>query len=188
VALARALVRDPKVFLLDEPLSNLDAVLRENTRGELRELFDRVGATVVYVTHDQVEAMSLSDRIAVMENGRVEQAGTPREIYERPATRFVAGFVGSPRMNFVPGSWAGAEAHTVGIRPEDVQISESEGIEMEVGAREMLGAQQLVHLRKEEIEIRALVTADKNVPDGKLRVLFSPARIHLFDSEGRTTG
>jgi ABC-type sugar transport system ATPase subunit len=102
VALGRALVRDPQVFLMDEPLSNLDAKLRVQTRGEIKRLQKEIGTTTVYVTHDQVEAMTMGDRIAVMNHGRLEQVGTPEELYERPANRFVAGFIGSPAMSFAP--------------------------------------------------------------------------------------
>jgi ABC-type sugar transport system ATPase subunit len=124
VALGRALVRDPQVFLMDEPLSNLDAKLRTQTRGEIRRLQQEVRTTTVYVTHDQVEAMTMGDRIAVMNNGLLEQVGTPEELYERPANRFVAGFIGSPAMSFfeaaklvVPGLQV-PERVVVGVRPE----------------------------------------------------------------------
>ena len=125
VALARALVRDPKLFLLDEPLSNLDALLREQARAQLSVLFREARATAVYVTHDQLEALSMSDRVGVLNRGRWEQIGTPEEIYARPATAFVAAFVGSPRMNLFPGSVIGDAAPTVGCRPEDVLLLES---------------------------------------------------------------
>ena len=122
VALGRALVRDPQVFLMDEPLSNLDAQLRAQTRGDIKRLQQEVGTTTVYVTHDQVEAMTMGDRIAVMNEGRLEQVGTPEEVYERPANRFVAGFIGSPAMSFAPaGELPGVPADgevLVGVRPE----------------------------------------------------------------------
>ena len=128
VALGRALVREPQVFLMDEPLSNLDAKLRTQTRGEIRRLQQEVGVTTVYVTHDQVEAMTMGDRIAVMNNGVLEQVGTPEELYERPANRFVAGFIGSPAMSFfslgeVDVSLNGHPAGTVvGVRPEHARV------------------------------------------------------------------
>ncbi|MEO1613730.1 MAG: sn-glycerol-3-phosphate ABC transporter ATP-binding protein UgpC, partial [Pseudomonadota bacterium] len=122
VAMGRALVREPKAFLLDEPLSNLDAKLRGHMRTELKELHDRLGATFVYVTHDQVEAMSLADRIVVMNAGRIEQIGAPREIYDNPQTRFVAEFIGAPQMNFIEGSRVGVNAPWVGVRPEALTI------------------------------------------------------------------
>ena len=120
VALGRALVRDPRVFLMDEPLSNLDAKLRVQTRGEIKRLQQEIGTTTVYVTHDQVEAMTMGDRIAVMNEGRLEQVGTPAELYERPANRFVAGFIGSPGMSFAEAARFGLEPPdaTVGVRPE----------------------------------------------------------------------
>jgi multiple sugar transport system ATP-binding protein len=128
VAIGRAIVREPKIFLFDEPLSNLDAELRVSMRSELRELHDRLSATMIYVTHDQVEAMSMADRIVVLRDGRIEQVGTPRDLYERPANTFVAGFIGSPRMNLLAldslshgAAWQAAlpaGTHTVGVRPE----------------------------------------------------------------------
>jgi ABC-type sugar transport system ATPase subunit len=124
VALGRALVRDPQVFLMDEPLSNLDAQLRAQTRGDIKRLQQEVGTTTVYVTHDQVEAMTLGDRIAVLNAGRLEQAGTPDELYERPANTFVGGFIGSPAMSFLP--W---ENTLLGVRPEHVRAwSEDAGL------------------------------------------------------------
>jgi len=123
VALGRALVRDPQVFLMDEPLSNLDAKLRVQTRGEIKRLQKEIGTTTVYVTHDQVEAMTMGDRIAVMNHGRLEQVGTPAELYDEPANVFVAGFVGSPGMSFVPAAALGLDLGVpgetiVGVRPE----------------------------------------------------------------------
>jgi ABC-type sugar transport system ATPase subunit len=124
VALGRALVRDPQVFLMDEPLSNLDAKLRVQTRGEIKRLQQEIGTTTIYVTHDQVEAMTMGDRIAVMNEGRLEQVGTPAELYERPANRFVAGFIGSPGMSFAPGGELGLEPAdaVVGVRPEFARL------------------------------------------------------------------
>ncbi len=119
VALGRALVREPQVFLMDEPLSNLDAKLRVQTRGEIKRLQKEIGTTTVYVTHDQVEAMTMGDRIAVMNDGRLEQAGTPEELYERPANRFVAGFIGSPAMSFAPVSAEDGDLRGEGFRVPD---------------------------------------------------------------------
>jgi len=126
VALGRALVRDPQVFLMDEPLSNLDAKLRVQTRGEIKRLQQEIGTTTVYVTHDQVEAMTMGDRIAVMNEGRLEQVGTPAEVYDEPANRFVAGFIGSPGMSFAPAERLGLEpaGATVGVRPEFARLWE----------------------------------------------------------------
>ncbi|MEL6793808.1 MAG: TOBE domain-containing protein, partial [Pseudomonadota bacterium] len=148
VAMGRALVREPKAFLLDEPLSNLDAKLRGHMRTELKELHDRLGATFVYVTHDQVEAMSLADRIVVMNAGRIEQIGAPREIYDNPQTRFVAEFIGAPQMNFIEGSRVGVNAPWVGVRPEALTIG-AEGEVSITGALkhvEDLGADRFAHV------------------------------------------
>jgi multiple sugar transport system ATP-binding protein len=131
VAIGRAIVRDPRVFLFDEPLSNLDAALRVATRLEIAKLHhDMRDVTMIYVTHDQVEAMTLADRICVLRDGQVEQVGTPAELYDRPNSTFVAGFIGSPKMNFLDGALAGAHgAHTVGIRSEHVDVMpEGQGI------------------------------------------------------------
>jgi multiple sugar transport system ATP-binding protein len=183
VALARALVREPKAFLLDEPLSNLDAQLRERARAELKALFKQARATAIYVTHDQAEAMALSDRVAVMRAGRLEQVAAPEELYARPATVFVAGFVGTPRMNLLPGSVLGGGAHTVGIRPEDVRVGEGP-LEMSVVLREPLGAQAILTLRGGDLELRALVSPSAPV-SGAVRVAIDPAKAHFFDQEGR---
>jgi multiple sugar transport system ATP-binding protein len=124
VAIGRAIVRSPKLFLFDEPLSNLDAALRVNTRLELAQLHRELGAAMIYVTHDQVEAMTLADRIVVMHAGRVQQVGTPSQLYNEPANLFVAGFIGSPRMNFIEGAAARAhDAHTLGVRPEHLHLT-----------------------------------------------------------------
>jgi multiple sugar transport system ATP-binding protein len=124
VAIGRAIVREPKLFLFDEPLSNLDAALRVNTRIELANLHRTLGATMIYVTHDQTEAMTLADRIVVLSDGRIQQTGAPAELYERPVNRFVAGFIGSPKMNFIGGNEAGRDgAQTLGIRPEDLHLT-----------------------------------------------------------------
>lgn len=183
VALARALVREPRIFLLDEPLSNLDAQRREQARAELKSLFQRLRATVVYVTHDQMEAMTLSDRIAVMRAGRVEQFGTPAEVYGRPANVFVAGFVGSPAINLLPGGLLPGSAQTVGIRPEDVVLADDGPLDLAVVLCEHLGAQQLLTLRNDAIELRALVPASwPHAP--RVRVRLDPARAHFFDGSG----
>jgi ABC-type sugar transport system ATPase subunit len=165
VALGRALVRDPQVFLMDEPLSNLDAQLRAQTRGDIKRLQQEIGTTTVYVTHDQVEAMTMGDRIAVMNDGRLEQVGTPEEVYDRPANRFVAGFIGSPAMSFAPaGALPGVPTDAdvlVGVRPEHarpwtdeagligplegvVEYAEALGRETFLGVRRDGGAQLVV--------------------------------------------
>ena len=125
VAIGRALVREPKLFLFDEPLSNLDAALRVNTRLEIAKLHHELKATMVYVTHDQVEAMTLADKIVVLNEGRIEQVGAPMQLYNSPANEFVAGFIGSPKMNFIPGERLNDRARTVGVRPEHISVSHS---------------------------------------------------------------
>ena len=150
VAMGRAIVRDPKVFLFDEPLSNLDARLRGQMRIEIRRLQRELGITSIYVTHDQVEAMTLADRLVAMNEGVAEQVGRPLEIYDRPATRFVAGFIGSPPMNFLEahGTEAGVSV-VLGIRPEHLHLAApGEGLlEARVDLIEPLGAETLVHVR-----------------------------------------
>jgi ABC-type sugar transport system ATPase subunit len=123
VAIGRAIVRDPKVFLFDEPLSNLDAALRAQMRIELSDLHRKLGATMVYVTHDQVEAMTMADKIVVLNGGKIEQVGSPMELYNAPVSPFVAGFIGSPKMNLYPGEAAGERCGTYGIRPEHLRLT-----------------------------------------------------------------
>ncbi|QOY92665.1 sn-glycerol-3-phosphate ABC transporter ATP-binding protein UgpC [Massilia sp. UMI-21] len=151
VAIGRAIVREPEVFLFDEPLSNLDAALRGQTRVELARLHRELGATMIYVTHDQVEAMTLGQKIVVFNGGRIEQAGTPLDLYERPANRFVAGFLGSPRMNFLPGTLAGEEGAAVHVRlacGEVVQVAAD-------AARAAPGAGVTLGVRPEHLRIEA---------------------------------
>ncbi|WP_299831508.1 ABC transporter ATP-binding protein [uncultured Roseobacter sp.] len=140
VAIGRAIVRDPKLFLFDEPLSNLDAALRMNTRVEIAELHRTLSASMIYVTHDQIEAMTLADRIVVLRDGRVEQVGTPMELYNNPANRFVASFLGSPSMNFLERSVPGVpDGQTIGIRPEHLRLAQSGRISGMVTHVERLG-------------------------------------------------
>lgn len=183
VALARALVRSPQVFLLDEPLSNLDAQLRERARGELREIFRQVGAAVVYVTHDQVEAMTLSHRVAVMNAGRIEQTGAPEDLYRAPSTLFVAGFVGTPRMNLIEGPRFGDRAAWIGIRPEDISIEEGAPVSMRAVEREPLGSHHLVHLCNDAFALRVLVPSETRVSPS-VRIRIPPDRVHRFDERG----
>jgi len=189
VAIGRAIVREPVAFLFDEPLSNLDAALRVNMRMEIAELHRQLGATMIYVTHDQIEAMTLADRIVVLNAGRVEQVGTPLELYRHPATLFVAGFIGSPRMNLLGGAEAAQYgAVTIGIRPEHVSLSTSEGRwHGKVGLAEHLGSDTFVHV---EIEGLGVVTAraagDLSVRHGDLLWLTPDERqLHRFDGQGR---
>lgn len=157
VAIGRSIVRDPKLFLFDEPLSNLDAELRVSMRSELRELHSRLKATMIYVTHDQVEAMTMADKIVVLRSGRIEQVGAPLDLYNAPVNMFVAGFIGSPRMNFLPKSVFSAsgisgtdvphpvDAHTLGIRPEHAQVHPQGPLMMRVSQVEQLGSSSLLH-------------------------------------------
>ncbi len=150
VAMARAMVRNTGLFLLDEPLSNLDAKLRTQMRVEIRKLHDRLGATSIYVTHDQTEAMTLADKIVVLNDGRIEQVGTADDLYENPKTLFVAGFLGSPPMNFLPGSMVGLDGDaTVGVRPEKLRLQRRSDHDLHVVATleliEYLGSSALFH-------------------------------------------
>ena len=148
VAIGRAIVRDPKVFLFDEPLSNLDAALRAQMRIELTDLHRRLGATMIYVTHDQIEAMTMADKIVVLNAGRIEQVGTPMQLYNHPATPFVAGFIGSPKMNLFTGETARAlGCTTYGIRPEHLALSPTAGTwQGKVRHIEHLGADTVIYL------------------------------------------
>jgi multiple sugar transport system ATP-binding protein len=148
VAIGRAIVREPTAFLFDEPLSNLDAALRVGMRLEISELHKRLSTTMIYVTHDQVEAMTMADKIVVLQNGVIEQVGSPLELYHNPRNTFVAGFIGSPRMNLLDGAEAARHnAHTIGIRPENITISTKTGDwEGVVGVSEHLGSDTYFHV------------------------------------------
>jgi multiple sugar transport system ATP-binding protein len=150
VAIGRAIVRTPKLFLFDEPLSNLDAALRVATRIEIARLHRELGATMIYVTHDQVEAMTLADKIVVLRAGVVEQTGTPMELYNNPANTFVAGFIGSPQMNFLKSAALGQRCETMGIRPEHLSLSREAGsFPGRVSHVEKLGGETLVYVRSD---------------------------------------
>ncbi|HZA98602.1 MAG TPA: sn-glycerol-3-phosphate ABC transporter ATP-binding protein UgpC [Gemmatimonadales bacterium] len=194
VALGRAIVREPKVFLFDEPLSNLDAKLRVETRAELARLHRRLGATIIYVTHDQEEAMTLGSRVAVMRDGLLQQVAPPMEMYRRPANRFVAEFVGSPAMNFLPGEIIGAAAgagnreNILGLRPHDVILVPPGGgtLDALVDVVEPRGSELLVYLRLgtngSGPEIRAIVPPETNVEAEKVvGVRLDPEKVHWFD-------
>jgi ABC-type sugar transport system ATPase subunit len=209
VAIGRALVRQQKLFLFDEPLSNLDADLRMEMRVEIARIHREVKATTVYVTHDQMEAMTLADRIVVLKDGRIAQVGTPMELYERPANRFVASFIGSPRMNFLPGTLGreGEEsvlsisgrryrlpAHvyagdvSLGIRPEDLILGGGEAtLEAEVLLVEPLGGESLVHLTVGDG--RSIVVKAQGKPDIRpgttIAVGWHHMNAHLFDKDER---
>ena len=192
VALGRALVREPQAFLLDEPLSNLDAALRMDMRAEIARLHQRLGATMVYVTHDQEEAMKLGDRIVVMRDGRIEQIGSPMGLYEQPETLFVARFLGSPPMNVLPHPPASVrvpEGAVVGVRPQDVELvepSESETVAAEVEVVEPLGREQHVHLLMDPDgrAYRTIAIVEQDVPvcvGDRVGVRFRPDRLFVFD-------
>ncbi|KQT68890.1 MULTISPECIES: ABC transporter ATP-binding protein [unclassified Aureimonas] len=189
VAIGRAIVRAPSAFLFDEPLSNLDAALRGTMRLEISELHQQLGTTMIYVTHDQVEAMTMADKIVVLQAGRIEQVGSPMDLYNRPDNLFVAQFIGSPRMNIATGAAAAKwNAHTVGIRPEHLKVSTTEGVwKGTVGVTEHLGSDTFLHVQTEGIGAVTL-RADG---DTKLRhgdtVYLTPdeQRLHRFDAEGR---
>jgi multiple sugar transport system ATP-binding protein len=182
VAIGRAIVRQPRVFLFDEPLSNLDAGLRAQMRQELARLHRELGATMVYVTHDQVEAMTLGDRIAVFNGGRIEQVGTPQELYHAPATRFVAGFLGAPAMNFLPAPHG--EGLTLGIRPEHVRIDPAGGTSARVTHTEYLGDHAVV-FTDAGVALKLPVQDSPPAPGAPLRLSFPPERTHYFDASGR---
>jgi ABC-type sugar transport system ATPase subunit len=196
VALARAMVREPAAYLLDEPLSNLDAELRVQTRGELKSLHARVGATMVHVTHDQVEALVLGDRVAVLRAGRIEQVGTPDEVWARPATLFVARFVGSPPMNLLRTGTdlvpldAAPPGATVGVRPDAVRIVGDGGGAVAVVSRvDVVGGDAHLHLDVGGEQVVARVPAAGRPRDGA-RVGITVARedLHVFDPSGRRVG
>jgi multiple sugar transport system ATP-binding protein len=188
VAIGRAIVREPTLFLFDEPLSNLDAALRVQTRLEIARLHKRLKATMIYVTHDQVEAMTLADKIVVLNAGRVEQIGSPMELYNRPANLFVAGFIGSPQMNFIDAGRLGrSDAATIGIRPEHMTLSRETGDwQGKIVHVEHLGADTIVYM---ESETAGLITArlfGEHAYAADETVFASPdvAKIHRFDREG----
>ncbi len=192
VAIGRAIVRTPKLFLFDEPLSNLDAALRVATRIEIARLHRELGATMVYVTHDQVEAMTLADRIVVLRGGIVEQAGPPMQLYNDPANTFVAGFIGSPQMNFLKAQALGQGGETIGIRPEHLTIvppestADSGSVTGTVSHVEKLGGETLVYLRADPhglLTIRLFGEHDHAV-DAPLTLAFDPARAFRFDAQG----
>jgi ABC-type sugar transport system ATPase subunit len=186
VALARALARRPDVFLLDEPLSNLDAQLRAATRAELKALHQRVGGTMLYVTHDQVEALTLGDRVAVLRAGELQQVAEPDELYRRPANRFVASFVGSPAMNFLPPGGGpfrtGREDAEVGVRPEQVRIGPGDVLAT-VELVEPAGNETYVHLAVDGIRLVSRVGADVRPPVGSTVPVSLDDELHFFDPE-----
>ena len=209
VAMGRAIVRDPQVFLFDEPLSNLDAKLRVAMRSEIKELHLRLKTTSIYVTHDQIEAMTMGDKIVVMRDGRIEQAGSPLELYDHPANQFVAGFIGSPAMNFLPGTLrrggsatqvelndgtrldvppltAGADGQPVifGTRPEHLTLTDGSGIAVRVVVMEPTGMDTFVACRHEGVDLSAVFRERHDfAPGSTIHLLPDRQRAHLFDAE-----
>ncbi|MCG8562704.1 MAG: ABC transporter ATP-binding protein [Hyphomicrobiales bacterium] len=200
VAVARAVIAENPICLMDEPLSNLDAKLRHEMRVELRDLQQRLAMTVVYVTHDQTEAMSMADKVVLMREGRIEQSGTPEDLYDRPATTFTAGFIGTPPMNLVrlgPGAQGAAIAGTdgpavvaeapggclLGIRPEHIEISEHEGIPATIRSCDYLGADTIVAARcgAQELLVRAPGRV-RLAPGRQIGLSWADTDVHIFDA------
>jgi multiple sugar transport system ATP-binding protein len=189
VAIGRAIVRNPKVFLFDEPLSNLDAALRTKMRVELATLHRSLGATMIYVTHDQVEAMTLADKIVVLNKGRVEQVGAPLDLYNKPASLFVAGFIGSPQMNFVGGDFAARHgAATVGLRPEHLRVQEGGAIQGTLKHSEKLGNETFAYVNAGALgDITARMDGTLALPPGgPIGLAFAPEHMYRFDAEGKS--
>ncbi|WP_299046594.1 ABC transporter ATP-binding protein [uncultured Tateyamaria sp.] len=189
VAIGRAIVRDPSAFLFDEPLSNLDAALRVGMRLEITEMHERMKTTMIYVTHDQVEAMTMANKIVVLQAGVIEQVGSPLELYHRPCNKFVAGFIGSPKMNLIEGREAEAHgAHTIGIRPEHMAVSATDGTWTgTVGVAEHLGSDTFIHIHGipgcDPVTVRA--AGDASFKHGDT-VYLTPnvSQLHRFDAQG----
>jgi sn-glycerol 3-phosphate transport system ATP-binding protein len=209
VAMGRAIVRQPAVYLFDEPLSNLDAKLRAQTRLEIQKLHRELGVTSLFVTHDQVEAMTLAERMIVMNAGRIEQIGTPEQVYQQPATTFVAGFIGSPPMNLLPGEAASGRftvggvvlelprpapregALLLGARPEHIDLSPAGGWPMTVEMLEMLGAERLVHGRIGGAPFTLRIEGTEAPPNagGTIHLQMRPEQLHWFDpTSGQRVG
>jgi multiple sugar transport system ATP-binding protein len=208
VAMGRAIVRAPRVFLFDEPLSNLDAQLRVAMRAEIKQLYQRLQTTAVYVTHDQIEAMTMADQIVVMRDGRIEQTGAPLELYDKPVSRFVAGFIGSPAMNFLPGklaqkdgvqqvelepgvhvpladAWSGDLGQPVllGVRPEHLRLATEGGIGVRVTVVEPTGADTLLSCEHHGQALSVLLRERHQLqPGSTIRLSPDPAQLHVFDA------
>ncbi len=193
VAIGRAIVRAPKVFLFDEPLSNLDAALRGQTRVEIAHLHRELNATSIYVTHDQVEAMTLADRVVVMQAGVIEQCGSPMELYERPANKFVAQFIGMPKMNLMPASMIAGQSDTaveVGVRPEHFTLTAvGDGqLKGRVEMVEALGNETLIHVELEGSNEMVIVRQYEQTtvrPDEHVGINYDASQLHCFDAQGQ---
>jgi multiple sugar transport system ATP-binding protein len=188
VAIGRAIVRNPTAFLLDEPLSNLDAELRISTRAELAALHERLSATMIYVTHDQIEAMTLADRIVVLRAGRIEQVGTPLDLYNKPANLFVAGFIGAPRMNFLPAAvFPGSTGATIGIRPQHLRRA-TDGeptLKAKVTLIEQLGSETVVHGDADGHRLLAVLPGQQGLKTGEeVALAYDEENLHVFDENG----
>ena len=182
-------MRNPSAFLFDEPLSNLDAALRGTMRLEISELHQQLGKTMIYVTHDQVEAMTMADKIVVLQAGNIEQVGSPLDLYRAPKNRFVAGFIGSPTMNFIEGAEAARHhAHAIGVRPEHIAVSTTpvDGAWTgTVGVAEHLGADTFIHVATDHGTLNVRASGDVPVSHGDTVYLTPGAdRIHRFDANG----
>ena len=183
VAIGRAIVRKPKLFLLDEPLSNLDAALRMNTRVEIANLHKQLSASMIYVTHDQTEAMTLADKIVVLRDGKVEQVGSPMELYNKPANKFVAGFLGSPSMNFLPASLLTAgDSRTIGLRPEDLSLSQDGPLTADILHVEHLGGDTnlIAKIADNDATIR-LFGQHPIQPGQQVKLGFDRSKMHYFN-------
>lgn len=187
VAIGRAIVRQPKLFLFDEPLSNLDAALRMNTRIEIANLHRQLSASMIYVTHDQTEAMTLADKIVVLRDGRVEQIGSPMELYNDPANRFVAGFLGAPSMNFLPAeALKPGDPREMGIRPEDIRLEGGGPIAGRVSHVEQLGGDTNVILETPSAPLTIRLFGQHDIRAGQdARFGFDPSRAYYFDEGGQ---
>ncbi|PIO99840.1 ABC transporter ATP-binding protein [Pleomorphomonas carboxyditropha] len=189
VAIGRAIVRQPEAFLFDEPLSNLDAALRVQMRLEISELHQALGTTMIYVTHDQVEAMTMADKIVVLNRGNIEQVGSPLDLYRRPDNLFVAGFIGSPKMNFITGPVAaGLDCHTLGVRPEHIAVSTGGGLWTgTVGVAEHLGSDTYLHIHTENLGTLTVRAGGEIMLGHGDTVGLTPdmANLHKFDDKGR---
>ncbi len=208
VAMGRALVRDPKVFLFDEPLSNLDAKLRGQMRYEIRRIHDRLDTTTIYVTHDQVEAMTMADEIVVMRDGRIEQIGPPDAVYDTPANLFVADFIGAPPMNFLDGKveddggqpvfrfkslalplpndvrWDADRPLIYGIRPVDIEVDPGGALRGKMVMSENTGPETMIHLEVDDEDIRAVIAGRPHIARGETVAFgINPAKVHLFDPD-----
>ncbi len=187
VAIGRAIVREPEAFLFDEPLSNLDAALRVNMRLEISELHQKLKTTMIYVTHDQVEAMTMADKIVVLSDGNIEQVGSPLELYRNPRNLFVAGFIGSPKMNLLSGGHASKHnAHTIGVRPEHFNVSTEHGEwQGQVGVTEHLGSDTFFRVHMGDEILTARVNGEIDVHHGDTVYLSAnPEHVYKFDDRG----